>query len=189
MKEEPIPLAASLLPMLAENLFRQVFGEKKYYGTASEFNDPILFRKECRKLLRKFRKDVLALNASQQFIDCLEVQLSYIESTLKQLKLTVDERVVLILLLKFVACLLGYQHLAGPRREEPYFVPSIWAEQRGWGRSDEFYARTSVVNERRQGLVAELLEEGFTLSETAEILNISGYKVSQLNQQKRAETA
>jgi hypothetical protein len=98
------------------------------------------------------------------------------------MKLDVEATGLLLINLKLIATFFGYHFAAGSKTEDPYFIPSIWAEKQGWLESLTFYNERDALIEKRQKLVEKLQKDGHTLSEIAFMLNISGYKVAQISQ-------
>ncbi len=181
------PKSGEMLPMMCENLFRQVFGDKQYYGYASAFSDPTYRKKEFKKLIQQFVKTLNELVTTEKFKEYLSYQLKYLEKEIGRTNLDNDSLGILVVSLKIIATFLGYHYASGPKREEPYFVPSVWAERRGWTDSLEYYKERDALIASRQDVVARLLEEGKTYSEISFILNISGYKVAQIVQRIKAD--
>ena len=182
------PKSGDMLPIMCENLFRQVFGDKQYYGYASAFNDPSYRKKEFKKLIRQFVKTLDALVVTEKFKEYLDYQLKYLEQEVARTNLDNDGVGILVVNLKIIATFLGYHYASGPKREEPYFVPSVWAERRGWVNSLEYYKERDSLIAARQDVVARLLKEGKTYSEISFVLNISGYKVAQIVQRIKADS-
>ena len=176
------PKSNDMLGLICENLFRHVFGDKKYYGYATAFNNPTFRRREFKKLINKFVKHVDELNASEKFKEYLTYQLKYLQKEIARTSLDPEAVGILVINLKIISTFLGYHYASGNKREEPYFIPSIWAEKRGWVETLEYYTERDKLIERREKIVELLQQEGLSLSEIAFILNISGYKVSQISQ-------
>lgn len=173
--------------MMCENLFRQVFGDKKYYGYAAAFNDPKFRKKEFNKLIERFINHLDELVVTEKFKEYLGYQLEYLRREVARTDLDNDSVGILVVNLKIIATFLGYHYSTGPKREEPYFVPSIWAEKQGWVNALEYYKGRDSLIVVRQSVVEQLLQEGKTYSEIGFILNISGYKVAQIVQKIKAD--
>ncbi len=182
-KSEKPPKSSENVGLLAENLFRQVFGDQKYYGYASAFNDATFLKKELLKLVNRFEKHVSELKASEKFLNFLQYQLGYLKIEINRSTLNGEMAGLLIVNLKIIATFLGYHYASGNKREEPYFIPSIWAEKQAWIESRKFYQEEDKLIEVRKQVVTQLLRSGHTLAEVSFILNISGYKLAQIKQQ------
>ena len=127
------PKSKELFTLMIENLFCLIFGKKAYYGTASAFGNPAYFKRHIIKLVDKFIAEIAELHASEKFIDYLNYQLGYLKKEILSAgDLSNETKGILIVNLKIVATLLGHAQASGDRREEPYFIPSLWAEMQGW---------------------------------------------------------
>lgn len=187
MTKNTDPKSSEMIPMMSENLFRQVFGDKKYRGYASAFNDPAFRKKGFNKLIRRFINHLDELVVSEKFKEYLGYQLEYLRREIARTDLDDEAIGIVVVNLKIIATFLGYHYASGPKREEPYFVPSIWAEKQGWLEPLEYYKERDSLIVARQKVVEQLLKEGKTYSEISFILNISGYKVAQIVQKVKAE--
>jgi len=112
--------------------------------------------------------------------------LEYLRREVKRINFDQDNLGVLVVNLKIIATFFGYHYASGPKREEPYFVPSIWAEKQGWIQPLDYYKERDELVKARQKIVEHLISDGKTYSEVAFILNLSGYKVAQIVQQIKA---
>lgn len=181
-----IPKSSDAFSLMAENLLRQVFG-KKYYGMASAFNNESYFKKNLTKLIDQLVKDTSALIAPEVLIDNINYQLGYFKKEINEAnEFSPELRGALVISLKIIATLIGYRFLTGDKKNEPFFVPSLWSEMQGWNNLSEYLDTKEYLNNQSKiEIIKQLVAKRHTATEIAVILNISGYKVAQLLKQVR----
>jgi len=167
-------------------LMRNVFGDK-YYGYASAYQNPKLFRRDVRKLVKRLISDVDKLIASDNFKGAMKLYLERIEDGLKKAKSEDEYRAILVYALDAITILLGYHYQSGPKRTEPFYIPSTWQDRQGWKESEDYYKFKDYMKTERKRIVKMLKSEGKTNPEIAELLNISNYKIAQILKELRDE--
>lgn len=168
--------------IMTEYFFQSVFG-KKYHGTASAFqNNNKYFKNEIMKLIDRFISDVKNLIATEDVIENLLYQLGYLKKELSVINDPSNEvKGLLIINLKLFATLLGYNRVVGRREQEPYFIPTLWSEKKGWRNLSEYQdTKEHLEIETRIKIIKDLRKKKHTVTEIALIMNLSNYKTAQL---------
>lgn len=165
---------------------RNVFGDK-YYGYASAYQNPTLFRRDVKKLVKKLQSDIDNLIASDNFKGAAKLYLERIEEGLKKAKSEDEYRALLVYSLDVITILIGYHYQSGVKRVEPYFIPSTWQDRQGWKEAADYYKFKDYMAAERKKIVKRLKSEGKTNSEVAELLNITNYRVAQILRELRDE--
>lgn len=176
--EEELRDPFAMLSYDAELLFRHVFGDDKYYHTASNFDDPSYFKKHIKKLFIRLRKDIDNLQASEIFINRAKHDINDLENTLLQGRLTKERQQIIVVSLQPVITFLGYGAGSKYKTSEPYFIPSVWQERLNWTESEGFRKKLDV--DYRTQIAIQLKEQGLTHAEISEVLNQTGYRIAQL---------
>ena len=177
-----------MLSHSAELLFRFVFGNK-YDGTASSFNDPSYFKKQIKKMLTQLRKDIDNLQASEHYIKSANYDLEQLEEALLDGEFTKQWQQLALAALRPIVTFLGYGAGSKHKTVEPYFIPSVWQENKEWNDGSAHYDHVKKLKEDyRMQIVKQLQKQGLTHAEIAEVMNQSGYRIAQLlNQAKVSE--
>lgn len=171
----------AMLSYHIEFLFRLVFGDDNYYGTAGSFNNLTYLKKNLKKLIKRLRSDIDNLQASEQFINRANHELAELESTIFNGDLTKERQQLVLVTLNLVVTFLGYGAGSKHKSIEPYFIPSVWQEMIGWTDSETYFANSTKLNiDYRMQIAKQLSDQGLTHAEIAEVLNQSGYRIAQL---------
>lgn len=179
--KEKTPKSSEYHAMMSENLFRQVFG-KRYYGMASAFYNDKYFRTNIIKLINHFKADISEIIAPEALVEYLSYQLGYFSKEVTSCKaFTPEVRGFLVISLKIIATLLGYHYSAGGKKNEPFYIPDLWAEMQGWDNLSTYLDTKEYLNtQERSKIIKQLIDNGKTNTEIATIFNLSKYKIAQI---------
>lgn len=169
------------IELSAELFFSHIFGDKKYYQTASRFNQPAYCKKQIKKLISHLKDDIDSLIASEVFIANATKNLEQLETILLTDTVTKERLAFAISALRPIATFLGYGIGSKHKSVEPYFIPSVWQEMLGWSSSEEYFKNSDTLRVKYRAQIAhQLKRQGLTYAEIAEVLNQSGYRIAQL---------
>lgn len=165
------------MPM--ERLMRNILGDR-FHGLATAYQNPSVFKRDFRKLIDKLISDTDKLIASENFKLSIKHHLDTIKSKINRANTDDDYRVLLVEGFHIITNFFGYHYQAGKKYEEPYFIPTTWAEASGHRDSLGYYEYEDGLYDRQKQLVRQLKSEGKTYSEISTIMNLSAYRVAQI---------
>lgn len=165
------------MPM--ERLMCNVFGNA-HHGLATAYQNPSTFKRDFKKLINKLISNTDQLIASENFKLSIKHRLETIKSKITQANTDDDFRVLLVEGFHIITNFLGYHYQAGNKYEEPYFIPTTWAEASGHQDALGYYEYEDELHNRQKQLVRQLKSEGKTTPEVSKIMNLSAYRVAQI---------
>lgn len=167
--------------MLMEMVAWQFFGhDSSSHGMASAYSNPVYFKNQCLKFVKKIRKRVHEVITNDEFLkDYLLSYLDALEKSLKRVTKENSEIDIIASLFQIIALLLGWGHFEGKFFRTPIYYQTEEQKER----TLRFLSRQGVPSEisfRRRNIILQLRKKGLSYQQIGLILGISDSCAKQL---------